>query len=230
MAILIQSDQEWQLVCKRALSENRGIVAMFCACDDSDLQERQQFVQHAIESKAPVWVAVLPVENVINAVNVEQIQSVPSYRGYDVQGKVYGIGSFDPESLSRLIETVDPSKMTETTIDLTSGVIEIDNDAKWQELQSALKSTGRPCIVQFSADWCGPCKRMYPVMNQLVAAHGAQITFARVNIDGAQQTARNFGVSSVPNFQAIDASQNVVETTVGANSAKLQALVTRLIQ
>jgi thioredoxin len=60
-----------------------------------------------------------------------------------------------------------------------------------------LLGSDRPVIVDFWADWCGPCHMMAPVFEQL-AAERSDLLFAKIDIDRNQQTAGRYRVSSIP--------------------------------
>jgi thioredoxin 1 len=64
----------------------------------------------------------------------------------------------------------------------------------FQELIGA----GKPVLVDFTATWCGPCKMMAPVLQQLKQSLGERITIIKVDIDKSPQTAGTFQVQSVP--------------------------------
>lgn len=57
---------------------------------------------------------------------------------------------------------------------------------------------GRPCIVDFSASWCGPCKMLAPVLEQLSADYAGKLDVYKVDIDQEPELASVFGIQSVP--------------------------------
>lgn len=71
---------------------------------------------------------------------------------------------------------------------------EVDGKTFEQEvLQSDL-----PVLVDFYADWCGPCQMMAPVVHQLAEEYEGKVKMVKVNVDQAQDLAMSFGVSSIP--------------------------------
>lgn len=56
----------------------------------------------------------------------------------------------------------------------------------------------RPCIVDFYADWCGPCKRVAPVLKELAKEYKNDIIIYKINVDSEEELAKAFGVQSIP--------------------------------
>jgi len=56
----------------------------------------------------------------------------------------------------------------------------------------------KPCIVDFYADWCGPCRKLAPTLRELAAEYKDDIIIYKVNVDNEKDLARFFGVRSVP--------------------------------
>lgn len=56
----------------------------------------------------------------------------------------------------------------------------------------------KPCIIDFYADWCGPCKRIAPVMKELAAEYKDRILIYKVNVEDERELASVFGINSIP--------------------------------
>lgn len=84
-----------------------------------------------------------------------------------------------------------------------------DEDFDAQVLQSDV-----PALVDFSAEWCGPCKALAPMIDELAAAHGDKVKVCKVDVDKAQQTAMKYGITSVPTVMLFKGGE-AVETLVG---------------
>lgn len=78
-----------------------------------------------------------------------------------------------------------------------------------------------PVLVDFWAEWCGPCKMLSPVLDQVTADLGAQAKVAKVNIDEARELAVKYGVRSIP-LLLFFKNGEVKDQIVGASVTKEQ--------
>jgi len=58
----------------------------------------------------------------------------------------------------------------------------------------------KPCLIDFYADWCGPCKMVAPVLEELQSEYGDNIVIYKVNTEDQQELAGMFGVQSIPSL------------------------------
>lgn len=82
-----------------------------------------------------------------------------------------------------------------------------------------------PVLIDFYADWCGPCKMMAPVVAELAEEYVGKAKVGKINVDNEQALAEKFGVMSIPSFVVIK-NGKVAEQGLGAMAkVKLEGLL-----
>ena len=95
-----------------------------------------------------------------------------------------------------------------------------DENFKKEVLESKL-----PCLVDFWAEWCGPCRKVGPVVEEIASEYEGKFKVGKLNVDDGQKTASHYGVMSIPTLMFFENGQ-VVEQIVGSvGKAELKAKI-----
>jgi thioredoxin 1 len=96
------------------------------------------------------------------------------------------------------------------------------NDASFK---SEVTDSPIPVLVDFWAPWCGPCKMIAPVLEEIAQEYDGKAKIVKINIDDNQNTPAQFGVRSIPTL-ILFKNGNEVEKIIGAQSKdKLKAML-----
>ncbi|MDY0029757.1 MAG: thioredoxin [Pseudobdellovibrionaceae bacterium] len=99
------------------------------------------------------------------------------------------------------------------------------NHVNDQNFESEVLNSSEPVLVDFWAEWCGPCKMMSPLVDELATEMNGKIKVVKLNIEENPGTPTRFGIRGIPTFM-IFKNGELVETKVGGMSkAQLSAWV-----
>ncbi|HIY43141.1 MAG TPA: thioredoxin [Candidatus Nocardiopsis merdipullorum] len=90
--------------------------------------------------------------------------------------------------------------------------VKTTTDADFKE---TVLSSDKPVLVQFWADWCGPCKQLSPVLDKLAGEYSDKIDFVKINTDQNAETTRAYNVMSLPTMNVYKDGE-VVKQIIGA--------------
>ncbi|KGI59808.1 thioredoxin [Prevotella sp. S7 MS 2] len=108
-----------------------------------------------------------------------------------------------PRSVKNVAQQVESKENSEKAVqsltaqEFKNKVMDYENDKQW-------KFKGdKPAIIDFYATWCGPCKMMSPILEQLATKYKGRINVYQIDIDKEQELATQFGIQSIPTFLMI---------------------------
>ena len=101
-------------------------------------------------------------------------------------------------------------------------VLEINND----NFDSEVASSDQPVLIDFYAIWCGPCKAMSPIIEELAEKYSGRVKVGKVDADKAPELAAEYGVQGLPTFMIFKGGEKI-DVLVGAQS---QALLEKRIE
>ena len=99
-------------------------------------------------------------------------------------------------------------------------VIKLTKDNFDQEVMQS----GKPVLIDFYADWCGPCKMMGPVVEEL-AGEESNVKVCKINIDEEMAVAQKYGVMSIPTFISFKNGEVAGKQVGAVPKSKLQELI-----
>ena len=93
---------------------------------------------------------------------------------------------------------------------MSEKITELDSS----NFDSTLSSSSTPIVVDFWAPWCGPCKAIAPILNELAEELGDAVKICKVNIDNNSEVASKYEIRAIPTILIFKEGQ-IVETIVG---------------
>ena len=98
-----------------------------------------------------------------------------------------------------------------------------------ENFESEVLNTDKPVLVDFYADWCGPCKMMAPIVHQLAEAYAGQVKIGKLNVDNNLEIAQKYRVMSIPTFIFFKGGEAVHTIVGGLGKAELEEKIKQVL-
>lgn len=101
---------------------------------------------------------------------------------------------------------------------MAEGILEVSDDS----FENDVLKSEKPVLVDFWAPWCGPCRAIGPVVEELVKSLGDKITFTKCNVDDNPQTPSKYGIRAIPTLIVFKDGEVLEQITGMVPKAKLE--------
>ncbi len=104
-------------------------------------------------------------------------------------------------------------------------ILEIDDDSFEEEALS----NDKPVFVDFWAPWCGPCRAIGPIVEQLAETYNGQMKFTKCNVDDSPATPTQYGIRSIPTLMIFKNGKAVDQITGVVSKAQLEESIKKAL-
>ncbi len=106
-------------------------------------------------------------------------------------------------------------------------VKEVSDTKSWE---TDVISSSMPVFVDFWAEWCGPCRMVSPVVEELSEEYGEKVDFVKVNVDQANEVASKYNVFSIPTLAIFNKGQIVAQQVGAASKESYKNMIDKALE
>ena len=108
---------------------------------------------------------------------------------------------------------------------MTEGILEVEDSS----FDTDVLAADKPVLVDFWAPWCGPCKAIGPILDELAQTYGDKVKFTKCNVDDNPVTPGKFGIKAIPTLILFKGGDVVDQITGMVAKTKLEASLGKLL-
>jgi thioredoxin 1 len=107
------------------------------------------------------------------------------------------------------------------------GITQVSNEKSWQ---IDVINSDIPVFVDFWAEWCGPCRMVSPVVEELAHDYVGKVKFVKVNVDEANELATKYNVFSIPTLILFNKGEIISQQVGAASKESYKSMINRALQ
>lgn len=108
---------------------------------------------------------------------------------------------------------------------MSQGILDIEDSS----FEAEIVKSDKPAVVDFWAPWCGPCRAITPLLENLADTYGEKIKFTKCNVDDNPVTPGKFGIKAIPTLIFFKEGEVVEQITGMVAKSKLEATIKDLV-